>query len=218
MSQNCFPFTPFIIKLHTKTPNESRVFPMDFGVKRSRSQCINNWKWFLVHFTAIVNSSWNFTHRLALSSARALLILVSKGHGHNALIPENDFWRIIIYLPPTKLGGGRYTGFIMAVCWWKSGFRTITTFPFDIPWYSTHVHVLPMTEGRPLLIFGSKGQGQICTLKFTSFPHDTITLLPFDLQWWYFRHELIMTRGPLLILGPKGQGQIFVPLGQPHSS
>ena len=60
MSYNCFPSTPVIIKLHTKTPLESRICPMDFGSKgkRSRSQCIDNWKWFLLHncfpFTPII--------------------------------------------------------------------------------------------------------------------------------------------------------------------
>ena len=36
MSHNSFPFTPIIMKLHTKTPNELRMCPIDFGVKRSK--------------------------------------------------------------------------------------------------------------------------------------------------------------------------------------
>ena len=57
-AHNCFPFTPIIIKLHIQTPHESRMCPIDFEVKRSRSQCINYWKWFLAHncfpFTPII--------------------------------------------------------------------------------------------------------------------------------------------------------------------
>ena len=34
MSHNCFPFSSINLKLHTKTPNESRMCTMDFGVKR----------------------------------------------------------------------------------------------------------------------------------------------------------------------------------------
>ena len=40
----------------------------------------------------------------------------------------------------------------------------------------------------------------------TLYRFNTITPLPFDIQWWYFTHALIMTqRGPLLILGSIGQ-------------
>ena len=40
-AHNCFPFTPIIMKLHMQTPHEARMCPIDFEVKRSRSQCIN---------------------------------------------------------------------------------------------------------------------------------------------------------------------------------
>ena len=57
-AHNCFPFTPIIMKLHMQTPNESRMWPIYFEVQRSRSQCINYWKWFLAHncfpFTPII--------------------------------------------------------------------------------------------------------------------------------------------------------------------
>ena len=58
LAHNCFPFTPIIMKLHMQTPHESRMCPIDFEVQRSRSQCINYWKWFPVHncfpFTPII--------------------------------------------------------------------------------------------------------------------------------------------------------------------
>ena len=52
MSHNCFPFTPIIMELNTKTPHESRMCPMDVESKcqRSRSQCSDYWKWFLAHY------------------------------------------------------------------------------------------------------------------------------------------------------------------------
>ena len=59
MLHNCFPFTP-IMKLHTKTPHELRMCPIDLGAKsqRSRSQCIDYWKWLVLHncfpFTPII--------------------------------------------------------------------------------------------------------------------------------------------------------------------
>ena len=57
-AHNCFPFTPIIMKLQMQTPHESRMCPIDFEVQRSRSQCINYWKWFSAHncfpFTPII--------------------------------------------------------------------------------------------------------------------------------------------------------------------
>ena len=44
-SHNCFPFTPVILKLHLQTLDESRMWPSDFQVQRSRSGHIDNWKW-----------------------------------------------------------------------------------------------------------------------------------------------------------------------------
>ena len=40
---------PMIMKLHTLSPHESRMCPIDFGVKRSRSWGICDWKRFLDH-------------------------------------------------------------------------------------------------------------------------------------------------------------------------
>ena len=48
-SVNCSPFTPIFMKLHMQSPHESSMDPMDFRVKRSRSQCKDYWKWFLAH-------------------------------------------------------------------------------------------------------------------------------------------------------------------------
>ena len=40
---------PMIMKLHTLAPHESRMCPIDFGVKRSRTWIIDVWKWFPDH-------------------------------------------------------------------------------------------------------------------------------------------------------------------------
>ena len=43
MLHNFFPFTPIIMKLHTKTPLEVRMCPKDFGVKRSKVKVTMHW-------------------------------------------------------------------------------------------------------------------------------------------------------------------------------
>ena len=35
-AHNCFPFTPFLKKLQRHTPHESRMGPIDLGVKKSK--------------------------------------------------------------------------------------------------------------------------------------------------------------------------------------
>ena len=82
----------------------------------------------------------------------------------------------------------------------------ITPFPCGIHcWYFTHV--LTITWGRPLLIFGSKGK--IWTSNFLQFPHG---------NWFSIWHTMMIlhtcipltgTR-PLIMLGWKSQGQILL--------
>ena len=55
MLHNCFPFTPIIMKLHTKAPHESRMCPMDFWVKLDKGQGHNaliteNGLWCIIAF------------------------------------------------------------------------------------------------------------------------------------------------------------------------
>ena len=98
-----------------------------------------------------------------------------------------------------------YLSIRLTICLWKSGFCMTTPFPFDLPYFT---HVLTMTWGWPLLILGSKGQGQIWTSNIfsTSYTFLKITLFLSCLHWWYFTHVLTMTRGwPLLILRSKDQ-------------
>ena len=72
--------------------------PMDFGVKRSRSQCKDYWKRFLVHNcfplytyldeTSHAVSPWVEYEPYGLWGQKF------KGQGHNARITEKGFWRI----------------------------------------------------------------------------------------------------------------------------
>ena len=47
------------------TLHETRMCPMDLGVQRSRSQCIDNWKWFMLHNCKYgnleIHSLWNLS-------------------------------------------------------------------------------------------------------------------------------------------------------------
>ena len=76
-----------------------------------------------------------------------------------------------------------------------------------------------MTRGRPILILGWKVQGQMCTLKFASFPHNNF------ITFWHTMMILHIwvdhdPRRTSVDFGVKGQGQIrtfnFVPF--PHDS
>ena len=81
-----------------QTPHESRMCPIDFEVKRSRSQCINYWKWFPAHncfpFTHIIMK----LHLQTRHEARMCPIdFRVKGQGHCALISRNGFLRITAF-------------------------------------------------------------------------------------------------------------------------
>ena len=77
MLHNCFPLTPMIMKLHTKTPLEWRVCPIGVRVKRSKVKVTMQWLLFLWCITAfpLHLQSSNFTQRFPVSQEYALLIL-----------------------------------------------------------------------------------------------------------------------------------------------
>ena len=82
---------PMIMKLHTLTHHESRMRPIDFGVK---GQGHGAWL-FENGFRTITDSvinlwSWNFIHLLTMSQGCALLILRSKGQ-------RSRSWRMVIW-------------------------------------------------------------------------------------------------------------------------
>ena len=73
ISHNCFPFTPIIMKLHTKTPLEWRVCPMGVRVKRSKVKVTKAVS--TVFGGPLHLQSSDFTHRFPVSQGYALLIL-----------------------------------------------------------------------------------------------------------------------------------------------
>ena len=108
-------------------------------------------------------------------------------------------------------GGGGYTGFTMSFRLWKSGFCTITPFPFDIQWWY-FTDVLTMTR-RPLLIFGClvKGQGKIWTSNFSPFPHDNSISVSHSVMILHTCVDYVPRRTSIGFGGRKvkGRGQIW---------
>ena len=90
---------PMIMKLHTLAPHESRMCPIDFGVKgqgHGLSMFENGFRTitdYVIHLW-----SWNFIHLLPMSQGCALLILGSKGQGHGLSMFENGFRTITDYV------------------------------------------------------------------------------------------------------------------------
>ena len=85
-----FPFTPIIMKL----PHKSRMCPINFEVKRSRSNCIDYWKWCITAFPLHL-SSWIFT-QTPYKSKMCTIDFGVKGQGHNELIIEiGCWWRVL---------------------------------------------------------------------------------------------------------------------------
>ena len=88
-----------VMKFHRLTHHELRICPIGFGVKRSRSQCIDYWKLFMSHncfpFTPIIMKLLTQTpHEFSMCPIDFLDQKV-KGQGHNALITENSLCCII---------------------------------------------------------------------------------------------------------------------------
>ena len=82
------------MKLHTLAPHESRMCPIDFGVKRSKVKVMAH-GYFENGFRTITDSvinqwSWNFIHLLTMSQGCALYILRSKGQ-------RSRSWRMVIF-------------------------------------------------------------------------------------------------------------------------
>ena len=86
---------PMIMKLHTLAPHESRMCPIDFGVKKVKGQG-HGLSMFENGFRTITDYvihlwSWNFIHLLPMSQGCALLILGSKGQRSRSWII--DVWK-----------------------------------------------------------------------------------------------------------------------------
>ena len=115
----CFPLTPIIMKLHTETPHELRMCPIDLGSKgqMSRSQCIDYWNGFW-HIIALPFhlSSWNCIHRLPMSWRCALLRWGSKGQmsWSQCIDTEND--NLCIIAVPVYLSSWNFTWVKVPYC------------------------------------------------------------------------------------------------------
>ena len=97
-SHNCLPVTPITMKLHAKALHVLKMCPKDFGVKRSRSRCIDNWKWFMSHNFFRSTPNIMKLHAKTLRTFGMYPIdLGIKGQGHYALINENGLFRIIAF-------------------------------------------------------------------------------------------------------------------------
>ena len=81
--------------------------------QRSRLQCIDSWKWFLRmiclsshldnHETSHTNLVWVDDVPYRYQGQKV------KGQGHNALITENGFWRITVFLFNLQLSNLTHT-------------------------------------------------------------------------------------------------------------
>ena len=101
MLHDCFPFT-LILKFHTKTPHKLRIYPMDFGVKRSKLKvnalitengvcCIIS-----IPFIPIMKLHSKTPHEWRMCPFEFGVKKI-KGQGHSALITENGLCRIIAF-------------------------------------------------------------------------------------------------------------------------
>ena len=193
-----------IMKLHTQTPHELRMCPINFGGskgQRSRSQCIDIWKWFMSHncypFTLFImklhTDSWWVKDVPNWFWGQKV-----RGEGHNALISEN-------------------------------GLCCMIAIPFHLSsWNFTHR--LPMSWGCVLLILGSKGQRSKSQwidywkwlLAHNCFPI-TKTIIKLSTQTPHQSTICPYTRNFMLKktwgvwIGCRGGGRIC-PVGQLHSS
>ena len=163
------------MKLHTLTPHESRMHPIDFEVK---GQGHGAWLFengFRTITDSIINLwSWNFIHLLTMSQGCALLILRSKGQ-------RSRSWRMVIWKwfpddnwlcnQPMIMKLHTLTHHESRMCpidfevkgqghgaWlFENGFRTITDSVINL-WSWNFIHLLTMSQGCTLLILRSKGQ------------------------------------------------------------
>ena len=98
MAQNWF-FTPIIMKLHTKIPQESRILPLDFEVK-VKSQCtINYWK---MVYDALLLSLYTYNHETSHTDFSWVKHVPywfwgQDVKGYNALITENGLSCLIAF-------------------------------------------------------------------------------------------------------------------------
>ena len=81
------------MKLHTKTPNQSRMCPIDFWVKGQGRNAVMTEIVYVAYLISLYtyNHETLNTYTYPMSLGCTLLISGSNGQGHNALITKNGF-------------------------------------------------------------------------------------------------------------------------------
>ena len=129
---------PMIMKLHTLTHHESRMRPIDFEVKRSRSwRMVIFWKWF-------PDDNW-LCNQPMIMKLHTLTPHEFVGVGGGPVLLQQYFQYAFICCP------------YMLPLLFENGFRTITDSVINL-WSWNFIHLLTMSQGCALLILGSKGQ------------------------------------------------------------
>ena len=196
--------------------------PIDFGVQRSRSWCIGDWKWFQGHDWLCNPPMLKTHHTLNPHESRMWSIeFGSKGQGHWILVIENGLqiynWlcnppmirtlHTIAFhesrMCPIDFGFQRSSLKVMGHRFIENGIRSITDSVIHLwSWY--FLHLIPMSQGCTLLVLGSKGQGHGASVIENGFRTITDSTIP--LWSWNLIQLLPMSQGcALLILGSHGQ-------------
>ena len=156
------------MKLHTLTPHESRMSPIDFEVQRSMSWGMVSCIFFRTIPDPVIHlRSWNYLHMLPMSQCALLLILGSKGQSHGELMMENGFrtitdpvihlwsWNFMHLLLISQgcallISGSKGQDHRAAVI--ENGFRTITDSVIHL-WPETSNTCSLWVKDVPLIVF-----------------------------------------------------------------
>ena len=162
-------FWDIVMKLHTLTPHESRMRPIDFKVKRSRSWGMVNCKWFPDYNWLCNQPMIMKLHTLAPNDSRMypfdFAVQRSRSWGIDNwkwfLDHKSDtFWDKVMKLHtrhdsrmrPIEFGVKRSEVKVMIV----NGFWTVPDSVINL-WSWNFIHMLPMIQGCVLLILRSIG-------------------------------------------------------------
>ena len=164
--------TPIIMKLHTKTPHELRMCPIDFRVRTSKFKDTLHWllssDWEGKGPCAIVPLTWKIAHQRLCRVIRKGPLKISKSlkkaeNGPLSKISSQSLLRTVYYPRATRCGGD-----IVTLLWFRPSVRpwfrpcvdlvnTIETTPMHIS-LSNLADMLTMTRGWTLLILEVRGQ------------------------------------------------------------
>ena len=176
---------PMIMKLHTLTPHESRMCPIDFGSKgqRSRSWRMVIWKWSTEIMVADLNLLGSVGDLYCFSNTFSMLFW--KWFPDDNWLCNQPMIMKLHTLTPHEfvgVGGGpvllqQYFQYAFICCpymlplLFENGFRTITDSVINL-WSWNFIHLLTMSQGCALLILRSKGQRSWRMVIWKWFPDD----------------------------------------------